>query len=114
MDKSEIWLIPAAGNPTVHPATMAIYSIPHHFAHEPADRFEARYAKELCHSERHIVAVALVYETPSFFYIRLATTGCNARIRVHFGNEKLKIPRWQAEVEIQLAEILKIVGTNPA
>src|SRR6266851_8990420 len=37
MDKTQFRLIPATGNPAIHPAAMAVDPIPHHLAYKPAN-----------------------------------------------------------------------------
>src|ERR1043166_4623195 len=78
--EAQLGLVPAAGNPTPHPALMAIDTIPHHLPDEAADLLEALPAVELRHAEGGIIRVALVDQSAIFFHIGLAPAGRQKRI----------------------------------
>ena len=49
--ETQVWLVPAARDPAVHAAAVAIDAIPHHFSNKSADRLEAGHAIEFGHAE---------------------------------------------------------------
>src|SRR5262252_3223582 len=112
MDKAELRLVPTACDPSVHPATMAIDSVPHHLAHEPADRLEACHPVELGHPKRSVVAVSFIDQPAALLEVRLAAAGRNSRIRSHLRHQNLEIAWRQAKIEVELAEILIIIGID--
>src|SRR5262249_10375831 len=102
MHETQVRLVPAAGDPTMHPAAMSIDAVPHHLAHEATDRLEAGDPIELDHAKRHVVAVTLVDQLPVFLDIGLPAAGRDAWISRHALHQNLEIARWQTQVEVKL------------
>src|SRR5690242_19090572 len=106
MDKTQIRVVPAASDPSVHPAAMTIDAIPHHLADKSADRLEARHAIEFGHSKRGVIAMSLIDLPPALIDVGLPAASRNSWIRGHPGHQNLKIAGRQTEIEIEFAKVL--------
>src|ERR1700690_3981370 len=114
MHKSKIRLVPTACNPPMHTTQMAINAIPHYFANETANRLEAFHTIEFGHSERSVVAVALVNYLTPLNKVRFSTAGGDGRIRIDSRNQYLKVTRRQPQIQIELAEKIIVFWLNGA
>src|SRR5262245_27634146 len=111
MDKTQFRLIPAARNPPIHPAAMTVNPIPHHLEHKPTNSLQTRNPVELGHAKRHVVTVPLLNQASIFLDVGFAAASRDARIGGHLFNEYFEVARRQAQIEVQLAQIVIIVGT---
>src|SRR4029077_18876363 len=88
--------------------------IPHDLAYKPADRLEARHAIKFRRTDRHVVSLTFVDELAAFLYVGLAAAGRDARVCCHLLHECFEVAWRQTQIEIELAEIVVVVGVDRA
>src|SRR5579862_780976 len=103
MDKTQVRVIPAARDPSVHPATMTIDAIPHDLADKSADGLEARHPIEFGHSKRSVIAMSFIDPPPMLIDVRLPAASRDSWIRRHPGHQNLEVAGRQMEVEVEFA-----------
>ena len=87
-------------------------AVPHDLAHEAAELLEAIAAIELGRADRGFVAVALADELAVGVDVGLAAAGGDARVGLHALHQVLEVARRQDQVEVELAEVVVVVGVD--
>ncbi|MGF1455375.1 MAG: hypothetical protein ACFB6R_08365 [Alphaproteobacteria bacterium] len=112
MDNAQFRIVPTAGQSALHPALVAIDAVPIHVAHEAADRLEPVGPVKFGHAEGGVVAVALGPKRAVLLDIGLAAAGRDGGIGLHAVHQHFEIARRQAQIEVELADIVEGVRVD--
>ena len=114
MDEAQGFVVDALGHPAEHARAVAIDAVPHHLLDEAADLGEAGPPVELGHAHRHLVATHFRDEGTGARMDEPGFAGGRAETRLgfHSPDQSLEIPGRQDQIEIQLAHVLEIAGSD--
>ncbi len=112
--EAELGRVPRDRDPAQGARLVAVDRVPHHRAHEAADRLEARAPVELGHAHRHLVAAFLAHHPArGGAEIGFPRAGADPRVGLHPRDQLGEIAGGQVEIEVELAEIGVVGEVDP-
>ena len=113
MDKANVLVIPAAGNPAEHAATVIVNPIPHHLADKPPHLLKALATIKLAGSDGDVISNAFRNLLARIIdEVSLATACSNAWVSFHARHQTFEIAVGQDQIKIQFADVVELLDIN--